>query len=40
MNKILFFVLIALKVNAQDTIIFPKIDKKKREKPNKKWVEG
>lgn len=30
MNKILFFVLIALKVNAQDTIIFPKIDLYKR----------
>jgi hypothetical protein len=30
MNKILFFVLIALKMNAQDTIVFPKIDLYKR----------
>ncbi len=30
MNKIVFFVLIALKMNAQDTIVFPKIDLYKR----------
>lgn len=30
MNKIVFFVLIALKMNAQDTIVFPKIDLFKR----------
>ena len=30
MNKLLFFVLIALKMNAQDTIVFPKIDTYKR----------
>lgn len=30
MNKVLFFVLIAIKMNAQDTIVFPKIDLFKR----------
>ncbi len=30
MNKVLFFVLIAFKINAQDTIVFPKIDLYKR----------
>lgn len=30
MNKIVFFVLIAFKMNAQDTIVFPKIDLFKR----------